>query len=102
MSKYSILSVLELDFEKKHINENDEKRHMCDFRVAVIRYLVNLSISNFKDHIEEIDNGTYSKEQIEDGDYISEALHEFAIKNIYPQREIEQIELTGVSTQIRA
>lgn len=95
--KYSVLAVVGLDFEKKHINENDEKRHMCDFRVSVIRYLVNLAISNFKEHLEEIDNGTYSKELIEDGDSMSEALHEFAIKNIYPQREIEQIELTGNS-----
>ena len=95
--KYSILAVVGLDFEKKHINEHDEKRRMCDFRVSVIRYLVNLAISNFKEHLEEIDDGTYSKELIEDGDSMSEALHEFAIKNIYPQREIEQIELTGNS-----
>ena len=94
---FSILAVVGLDFEKEHISAKDEKRRMCDFRVSVIRYLVNLAISNFKDHLEEIDNGTYSKELIEDGDYISEALHEFAIKNIYPQREIEQIELTGNS-----
>lgn len=34
---------------------------------------------------------------IEDGDYLSEAFQEFAKNNIFPQREIEQIELTGNS-----
>lgn len=92
---YSVLKVVGVDFGQKGIDKRDEKRRMCDFRVAVIRYLVNLAIVNFKDNLERIDYGTYTKELIEDGDFLSEALHDFAIKNIYPQREIEQIELTG-------
>ena len=94
---YSVLSTIEVDFEKKGISERDEKRRMCDFRVAVIRYLVNLAVVNFKNHLEEIEKGTYTKELIEDGNFLSEALHGFAVKNIYPQRDIEQIELTGNS-----
>lgn len=70
---------------------------MCDFRVAIIRYLVNLAIRNFKNNLEGIDKGTYTKELIEDNDLISMALQDFAANNIYPQREIEQIELTGNS-----
>lgn len=94
---YSILKTIELDFEKKGINKDDGKRRMCDFRVYITRYLVSLAISRFKDNLEKIDKGEYSKELIEDNDFVSRALHDFAVKNIYPQYEIEQIELTGNS-----
>lgn len=94
---YSILKTIELDFDKKGIDKNDEKRKMCDFRVAIIRYLVNLAISKFKTNLEKIDKGEYSKELIEDGDMVSKALQDFAAKNIFPRYEIEQIELTGNS-----
>lgn len=94
---YSILKTIELDFDKKGIDKNDEKRKMCDFRVAITRYLVNLAISKFKTNLEKIDKGEYSKELIEDGDMVSKALQDFAAKNIFPRYEIEQIELTGNS-----
>ena len=94
---YSILDELGIDFKQKKIAEDDEKRRMCDFRVAIIRHLVNLAIRNFKNNLEGIDKGTYTKELIEDNDLISKALQDFAANNIYPQREIEQIELTGNS-----
>ncbi len=95
--KRSVLELLKLDFEKKQIDKNDHKRRMCDFRVSAIRYLVDLAIRNFKNNLEDIDKGKYSKELIEDGDYLSKAFQEFAQNNIFPQREIEQIELTGNS-----
>lgn len=97
--KYSILDKLHLakSFEVKSIDANDGRRKMCDFRVAITRYFVELAIKNFKANLESIDKGTYSKELIEDGDSLSKAFHEFAVMHIYPQREIEQIELTGYS-----
>ena len=97
--KYSILDKLHLakSFKEKCINENDGRRKMCDFRVAITRYFVELDITNFKANLERIDKGTYSKELIEDGDSLSKAFQEFAVMHIYPQREIEQIELTGYS-----
>lgn len=94
---YSILKVLGVNLEKEQINEKDEKRKMCDFRVKSIRYFVDLAIKRFKENLEYIDNGTYSNELIDDNDFVSSAYHEFAVKKIYPQREIEQIELTGYS-----
>lgn len=93
----SVETVLGLDFNKNGIDENDQKRRICDFRVSAIRYLVNLAIKNFKNNLELIDNGAYKNELIEDGDLLSEALQDFAKNNIFPQREIEQIELTGNS-----
>lgn len=93
----SVLQLLGLDFKIKGIDDNDQKRKMCDFRVKAIRYLVNLATSNFKNNLEDIDKGNYSKELIEDGDDLSKAFQQFAQNNIFPQREIEQIELTGNS-----
>ena len=93
----SVEKLLGLDFDKKGIDKNDQKRRMCDFRVSAIRYLVNLAIKNFKNNLELIDKGEYSKELIEDDDLLSKAFQNFAEKNIFPQREIEQIELTGNS-----
>lgn len=97
ISNYSILNVLGIDVNNTQINMKDEKRRMCDFRVKSIRYFVDLAIKRFKENLEGIDNGTYSKELIDDNDLVSSAYREFAVKRIYPQREIEQIELTGFS-----
>lgn len=93
----SVLQLLKLDFQGKGIDKNDQKRKMCDFRVSAIRYLVDLAVRNFKKNLESIDKGEYNKELIEDDDFLSKALVEFAKNNIFPQREIEQIELTGNS-----
>lgn len=95
--EYDVLKVLNLDFEEKRISNGDGRRKMCDFRVAVTRHFVELAIKNFKANLESIDKGTYSKELIEDGDFLSEIFQKFADQYIYPQREIEQIELTGYS-----
>ena len=75
----------------------DDRRKMTDFRVAIVSHLVHMAIINFKQHLEEIDKGTYSKELIEDGDSLSKHLGAFAKANIYPNPQIEQIELTGHS-----
>lgn len=96
-AEFSVLSLLELNFDSKGIDANDQKRKMCDFRVAAIRYFVDLAIKNFKTNLEAIDAGEYSCELIENDDDLSLAFQDFAKNNIYPQREIEQIELTGNS-----
>lgn len=94
---YSIHKVLGLYSEEKQAHESDEKRKICDFRVKAIRYFVNLALKNFKNHLEEIDKGEYNKELIEDNDCLSIAMQDFAKEYIFPQRQIEQIELTGYS-----
>lgn len=94
---YSIIQTLKLDFEAESINPADEKRMMCDFRVAVISYWVKLAIDRFKANLEEIDAGSYTEELIEDNDDLVKAFKDFSILYIYPQRQIEQVELTGFS-----
>lgn len=94
---HSILDILNIDFIKRGIDDKDERRKMTDLRVGLIRYLVKVAITNYIEHLEEIDDGTYSRELIEDGDFIAKVLGDFAKANIYPKREIEQVELTGYS-----
>ena len=96
-ANYSILNELGVDFKQNGIHENDEKRKMCDFRVAIISHLVDYALTCFMENLEGIDNGTYSKELIEDGNFLPIVLGDFAKRYIYPQRQIEQIELTGNS-----
>lgn len=91
-----ILELLNLS-DKFKVFKDDDRRKMTDFRVAVISYLVAVTIKNFKKHLEEIYDGTYSKELIEDGDSLAEYLGAFAKCYIYPNPQIEQIELTGHS-----
>ena len=91
---YNLYAALNL---KKDDNGKDEKMLMCNLRIALIRYLVNLTINKFKEHCEEIDKGIYTKELLEDGDNLAFALKDFAVKNIFSQRQIEQVELTGYS-----
>ena len=95
--EYSVLKVLGIDFKQKRIDDHDEKRMMCDFRVKAIQYFVDLALKNFKLHLETIDTGEYSKELIDDDDYLSSVMQNFAKEYIFPQRQIEQIELTGFS-----
>lgn len=73
-------------------------REVVDFRVALIDYFVKLAVKNFKTHIDEIDNGTYSKELIEDDDlFIAKALQNFCYTRMFTRKEIRETELTGES-----
>lgn len=98
--------------EKQHFNIEkflgieegceDEKNKMTMFRVYLISYLVKLANNNFKNHLQEIDNGSYSKELIEDeGEnienkfFIAKALQEFSLRYIISQKSVAQVEITG-------
>ena len=73
-----------------------ERKAAVDFRVTMIQYLVNLAVSNFINHMDEIDAGPYSKELIEDDDNnVAKALSKFSQQYIYSRREICAEEITG-------
>lgn len=73
-----------------------ERKAAVDFRVTMIQYLVNLAVNNFITHLDEIDEGTYSKELIEDDDNnVAKALSKFSQQYIYSRREICAEEITG-------
>lgn len=95
--KFDILNELKINRKKGDI-EKSERQMMVDLRVAVIRHFVKLAVDTFVKNLAEIDSGEYSKELVDnDPLYLSKALAKFAKRYIYPQKDIEQLELTGYS-----
>ena len=75
-----------------------DRQLMMDLRVGLIDYFVRLAGKNFIDHLQEIDEGSYSNELIDDGkDGVFAALQKFSQKYIFPRKEILQVEMTGHS-----
>ena len=96
--KFSIENLI--GFKRKWPNntDKDKRRLMLDFRVKMIDYLTELAISNFINHLEDIDNGKYDNELLKDDNYcVFSALSEFAQRKIIARRDIQELELTGNS-----
>lgn len=84
--------------EEKINGYGDESTLMVSLRIDLINRLVDLAVGNFIDNLPSIMNGTYDKELIEDdGTNLAKSLKDFCVKNIFPQREITSLELTGHS-----
>ena len=98
---FDILKLLNMDLYEECKGEKlqkNDKRNMVDLRVKLIKYLVDLAITNFTTHLKEIDEGSYSKELLDEDIFgISSALGKFARRYIFTQKQIEQSELTGSS-----
>lgn len=89
--EFSLSKFLSLSDKKK-----SEKAKMVDLRIKTISYFVKLAGKNFINNLKEIDNGSYSKELIDDDPFrLSEAFKKFAQDKIFPRKEIEQEELIG-------
>lgn len=75
------------------------KRKMVDLRIKIIQYLVQHAIVKYKEKLEDIDKGNYTLELIEDEDpiFLSKALQAFAKQFIYTRKEIQNLELTGIT-----
>ena len=83
-------------YKEGKLIEGADRKAVVDFRVTMIQYLVNLAVSNFISHLDEIDVGSYSKELIEDDDNkVAKALTTFSQEYIYYRREICAEEITG-------
>ncbi len=79
-------------------DRNYKKKRDVDFRVALINYFVKLSVKNFINNLESIDQGTYNQELLNDDPLkIAEALGEYAKTYLFSDYSIESAELTGFS-----
>lgn len=81
-------------------NQQDEpsKAEIVNFRVCLIRYLVDTAMSVFMDRLEEIDNGTCGNELLKfDSNNVFKLLGEFEREHIFSCQGIVQAELTGES-----
>jgi len=87
-----------IDYKNFESDKEPNRKKMVDFRVKLIQYFVNLATKNFLDNLENIDNGVYSFELLDQDPYqLEKALKKFTEKYIFTNREIQFAELTGSS-----
>lgn len=71
---------------------------IVNLRIMLIRKLVELASDNFVKNLADICSGNYNKELIKDDESgLSKTLGKFCVNNIFNNREIQQLELTGHS-----
>ncbi|MFY0600475.1 MAG: dNTP triphosphohydrolase [Cyclobacteriaceae bacterium] len=71
---------------------------MVEFRIFLIAELVQIALDNFVSNLDQITDGNYNHELIEDDESgLSDRLREFVDLKIFPKRDIQQLELTGHS-----
>ena len=76
----------------------DYAENQIYFRVALVRYFVNLALRNFVDNLEAIDKGEYSKELLDDDPlHLEQALKYIVKTKVFCRKEIVLAELTGSS-----
>lgn len=86
------------DLETKYNGFGAEAARVVNLRIYLISRLVTLSINNFLADLKKITNGTYKQELIyNDPDRLALTLKEFCFNYIFPNREIQSLELTGHS-----
>lgn len=74
------------------------RKGFIHFRIGIINHLVSLAVENYLNNYDKIASGQYNKELIfDDPDNVARFLQEFCINNIYNQKEILSVELTGWS-----
>lgn len=84
--------------EKEHNTNGIEVTRVANLRIFLIQRLVDLAANNFLEHLDAICSGTYNKELIyDDPTGLSDRLETFCLNEIFPNREITSLELTGHS-----
>ncbi|KAA5402064.1 dGTP triphosphohydrolase [Bacteroides cellulosilyticus] len=71
------------------------KKEWVSYRTILLTHLMGVATKNFVQNLEQIEEGTYNKELIEDNDGIAKALKDFSKKKILSKREITSLEITG-------
>lgn len=79
------------------VKKNDH-RLILDFRVCLINHMAIHAVNKFVDNLEGIDAGNYSKELLDDDDFLlAKALGKFTKKFFISQASVQQAEMTGSS-----
>lgn len=71
------------------------QKEWVSYRTALLTYLMGVATNNFVNKLEEIENGKYNCELIEDNDNLYKVLRDISQKKILAEREITSLELTG-------
>ena len=76
---------------------NIEMKKMADFRTFAINHLTEIAFNNFKENINEIENGEFiGNILVSSNKCLIKTLGKFEKDNIFPTREIHSMELTGL------
>lgn len=74
---------------------NYYKKEWVSFRTTLLSHLMGVATHNFVTNLENILNGTYNEELIEDGDGVAKSLNKLSRDIILSNREIISLEITG-------
>lgn len=73
-----------------------ERKKRVNLRTELFNYLIKVAVNNFVGHLNEIGQGTYHRELIEDDKQgISQALGKICQTQILCKRDIQSLEVTG-------
>lgn len=93
-----IRDIIGFNISDEDIDRGDSRQVRLDLREHLITYLVDLTIRNFNDNLNAIDEGGYNKELVYDDPlYVAEALQVFTKKEILSNRGVLKFEITGNS-----
>lgn len=80
-------------------NKDTEKASLMKewvmLRTTLLSHLMDIATKKFIDKLEDIENGLYNNELIEDGDNVYSVLKKLAMDSILSQRDIISLEITG-------
>lgn len=86
-----------LHLEKSYNNDHyTHDKMVVDLRVALMNYLTHIARQTFIDHVQEIDQGTFGKELLEDNQLCG-ALGVFELEYIFRTSEIARAEMMGTT-----
>lgn len=81
-------------------NPNSDVTKMVIFRVMVVQDLVNTACHEFINNIDGIDKGLYTNELIYAKPGLAHILKQYCNENIYENRKLQKLEITGESVLI--
>lgn len=91
----NLLCLILKDINDKSMNS---RKQIMNLRTYLMGYLIDLALRNFVEHIEQIENGDYTKELIEDdSNGIANVLKDICKEAILNSREVISLEITGKS-----
>lgn len=91
----NLLGLILKDINDKSMNS---RKQIMNLRTYLMGYLIDLALRNFVEHIEQIENGDYTKELIEDdSNEIANVLKDICKEAILNSREVISLEITGKS-----
>jgi dGTPase len=82
----------------RDVSDISDVEYMVGFRIGIISYLIDKTISNFLANLDAISKGEYHSELIfDDINNVAKDLQDFCYEHVYSNRNILSLELTGHS-----